>query len=77
MTSSTSSQSSLDAPAEPLPPLSGLGRFVLGPVFLALLGCSGVVSVATAGFLSAQWLGFLLLGLGCFMLMALIRALAE
>jgi uncharacterized RDD family membrane protein YckC len=77
MTSSTSPQPSHDVPAEPLSPLGPLGRFVLSPVFLALLGCSGVISVATAGFLSARWLGFLLLGLGCFVLMALIRALAE
>ncbi|MGH4011687.1 MAG: hypothetical protein ACRDTH_26570 [Pseudonocardiaceae bacterium] len=38
-----------------------------------LLGVVGVASFARAGFLKAEWLGWAVLGLGCFLLMALIR----
>ena len=44
--------------------------------FLVLVGSVGVGSLAAAGFLSAQWLGFAMLGLGCFLLILLIKFIA-
>lgn len=77
MTSSTSPQPASGDPPDPPSPLGPLGRFVLGYVLPALLGCFGVASLARAGFLNAEWLGFVLLGLGCFMLMMLLMALGS
>lgn len=78
MTSSTSPQpASGGPPDEPPPPLGPLGRIVLGYVLPVFLGCVGVASLAKAGFLNAEWLGFVLLGLGCFMLMMLLMALGR
>jgi hypothetical protein len=37
-----------------------------------LAGLVGVTSLARAGFLKAEWLGYILLGVGCFTLMVLI-----
>ena len=46
------------------------------PGFLVLVGSVGVGSLAAAGFLSARWLGFALLGVGCFLLVLVIRFFA-
>lgn len=46
------------------------------PGFLVLVGSVGVGALAAAGFLSARWLGFAMLGLGCFLLVLLIRFIA-
>jgi hypothetical protein len=46
------------------------------PGLLVVVGIVGVVSLAAAGFMGARWLGFLLLGVGCFLLVLVIRFLA-
>lgn len=43
------------------------------PAFPALVGIVGVLSFSAAGFVIAQWLGLALLGVGCFLLVLLIR----
>lgn len=61
--------------SSPFPPAGPRNRFwfFCGRVFLALIGCGGVVSLAKAGFLGAEWLGWAMLGAGCFLLVPLIR----
>lgn len=62
-------------PGEPPDPFDPYGKFwfFCGRVLPVLLGGVGVASFARAGFLKAEWLGWAILGLGCFLLMALIR----
>lgn len=53
-------------------PSRGFGH----PGILVFIGIVGVVSLAAAGFLGARWLGFALLGVGCFLLILVIRFIA-
>ncbi len=46
--------------------------FFYSRVLPVLLGLVGVLSLTRAGFLKADWIGWTVLGLGCFVLMALI-----
>lgn len=61
-----------DEPPGPSDPYSTFW-FFCGRVLPMLAGCVGVASFARAGFLKAEWLGWTLLGLGCFVLMVLLR----
>jgi hypothetical protein len=63
------SESPQESPGEP-------SRGFCHPGLLVLIGSVGVGSLAAAGFLSARWLGFALLGVGCFLLILVIRFVA-
>ena len=52
-------------------------RFILCYVLPVLLGFVAVGSLAKAGFLKAEWLGYILLALGCFVLMMVLMALGR
>jgi hypothetical protein len=64
-----SSNSPQESPGEP-------SRGFCHPGLVVFIGSVGVGSLAAAGFLSARWLGFALLGVGCFLLVLMIRFLA-
>lgn len=67
----------MTSPTSPEEPPDQYKKFLFyyGRVLPVLLGCAGVASIARAGFLKAEWLGWTLLGLGFFALGWLISYL--